>query len=156
MLHWPRGARPSVSAVVLPSVTGCSLALLVTVLCCRPLARDPSLSLPKFSQLSQPVPPSLQARSCGAQQPAGWLPSLPYFPKPALPVISVPRAQSQGSRREGWLPGQRRIKPLLCQASDWLRQVPPPANLRVRGRRKGLRWAGRGTRPAQDCPLLAQ
>ena len=72
---------------------------------------------------------------------------------PALPVISVPRAQCGGSRSEGWLPGQRRIKPWLCQAADWLRRVPPPAILRVGGRGKGLQWAGRGTGcPAQDRP----
>lgn len=69
----------------------------------------------------------------------------PNSPNPALTVISVPRAQCEGSRREGWLPGQRRIKPLLCQSADWLRHVPPPAILRVGGRGKGLGWAGRGT-----------
>lgn len=56
----------------------------------------------------------------------------------------------EGSRKESWLPGQQRIKPLLCLAADWLRQVPPPAILNVGVQREGSLIIRRGTRlPSQ-------
>lgn len=142
-------SRVSVSVLVLSFTTYNSLVLLVATSLSPPACWGPS-SLPTHKQqASKPIylscgPLISRLSSQGTQKPAGWFPSSPNSPNPVRTVISVPRAQCEGSRRGGWLPGQRRIKPLLCQCADWLLHVPPPAILRVGGRGKGLGWAGRG------------
>ena len=162
--HWTNVSGVPVSELILSSMTYGPCWLYSSLLLCpHPLARDPRLSLPTNGKPPNPFIylswGSLLSRlsNHGTQQPSGWFPFLPEFSQPC-PVISVPRAQCEGSRREGWLPGQRRIKPSLCQAADWLRHVPPPAILRVGGRGKCL-LVGRETYqcalPAQDCPLPA-
>lgn len=144
--------RVSVSVLVLSSTTYDSHWLYQSLLLCpHPLAGNPHLSLPRIGKLPNPStylswgPSSLGSANTGPSSLLGGSHPAPKSLNPALTVISVPRAQCEGSRREGWLPGQRRIKPLLCQSADWLRDGPPPAILRVRGRGKGLGWARRGT-----------
>lgn len=140
--HWTNVSGVPVSELILSSMTYGPCWLYSSLLLCpHPLARDPHLSLPTNGK---PPKPSIylswgsllsRLSNHGTQQPSGWFPFLPEFSQPC-PVISVPRAQCEGSRREGWLPGQRRIKPSLCQAADWLRHVPPSAILRVGGQRE--------------------
>lgn len=134
--------RLSASILVLPSITYDPHCLYWSLLVPHPLARDPNLSLP--SNGKPPNPPGYviqglllsRPTSPGAQQTAGRLPRLSRLlqTRPACHLCTT----CKGSRGKGWLPWQRRIKPLLCQAADWLRQVPPPPILRVGGRGKGL------------------
>lgn len=128
---------------------GFSLALLVTTSVYPPAGwgpsslptRKPQASKPFYlSQLGSPSSPG--SADTGPSSLLGGSHPSPNSPNPALTVISVPRAQCEGSRREGWLPRQQRIKPLFCQSADWLRHVPPPTILRVGGRGKGLDGQG--------------